>query len=94
MAAAFGSIGRAAATTTPGFEVGEESGGLSCAVTDDDGTSRWVRAAASEWDKDGDGMIDADAPVGDSDTECTTAQCLVDLNRQGAAEAEENGAGS
>lgn len=38
------------------------------------------------WDKDGDGLIDTDAPIGD--TECTTSECLINQNEQGAAEAE------
>lgn len=38
-----------------------------------------------EWDKNGDGLIDADAPVGD--VGCDTSECLVEKNRQGAESA-------
>lgn len=38
------------------------------------------------WDKDGDGLIDTDAPVGD--VPCDTAECLIEKNREGAEEAE------
>ncbi|AVP42262.1 hypothetical protein SEA_FENRY_36 [Gordonia phage Fenry] len=38
------------------------------------------------WDKDGDGLIDTDAPVGD--VPCDTAECLIEKNREGAKEAE------
>ncbi|AOE44056.1 hypothetical protein SEA_BLINO_40 [Gordonia phage Blino] len=38
------------------------------------------------WDKDGDGLIDTDAPIGD--TPCETAECLIEKNREGAEEAE------
>lgn len=38
------------------------------------------------WDKDGDGLIDTDAPIGD--TPCETAECLIEQNREGAEEAE------
>jgi hypothetical protein len=40
----------------------------------------------SGWDKDGDGLIDTDAPIGD--TGCTTPECLIGQNEQGADEAE------
>ncbi|MCF8605173.1 hypothetical protein L5I01_17605 [Gordonia sp. HY442] len=35
------------------------------------------------WDKDGDGQIDTDAPVGD--VGCDTAECLIEKNDQGGA---------
>ena len=38
------------------------------------------------WDKDGDGQIDTDAPVGD--VGCDTSECLIEKNRQGAEDAE------
>ncbi|QGJ87284.1 hypothetical protein SEA_WOCKET_38 [Gordonia phage Wocket] len=38
------------------------------------------------WDKDGDGLIDTDAPIGD--VPCDTAECLIEKNREGAEEAE------
>lgn len=38
------------------------------------------------WDKDGDGLIDTDAPIGD--VPCDTTECLIEKNREGAEEAE------
>lgn len=38
------------------------------------------------WDKDGDGLIDTDAPIGD--TPCEAAECLIEQDREGAEEAE------
>ncbi|PVY32278.1 hypothetical protein C7458_10221 [Williamsia muralis] len=40
----------------------------------------------SGWDRDGDGLIDTDAPIGD--TGCTTPECLIGQNEQDADEAE------
>lgn len=34
------------------------------------------------WDKDCDGLIDTDAPIGDAG--CETTECLIENNRQGA----------
>lgn len=39
-----------------------------------------------EWDKDCDGLIDVDAPIGD--VGCDTAECLIEQNRRGAEQAE------